>query len=137
MQAVKTCASARLDGQPCQAKSLPGEAFCWAHHPAYQERRREGQRRGGQAKATAARAAKAWAVAGREIPDDALPLILKALIVDVRAGAVEPAVAGAIANLAKVSLGLKSDLELEQRISALEDAARESRGPSPLRRFGA
>ena len=44
-------------------------------------------------------------------------------MIEVRAGLIEPAVAGAIATLAKTSVALTHDLELEGRLAALEEAA--------------
>ena len=44
-------------------------------------------------------------------------------MIDVRLGLVEPAVATAIATLAKTSVALSHDLELESRLAALERAA--------------
>jgi len=43
-------------------------------------------------------------------------------MIDVRLGLVEPAVAGAIATLAKTSVALAHDMELEARLAALEEA---------------
>ncbi len=44
-------------------------------------------------------------------------------MIDVRLGLVEPAVAGAIATLAKTSVALAHDMEIEARLAALERAA--------------
>jgi hypothetical protein len=52
-----------------------------------------------------------------------LPAILRACLLDVRLGKIEPSVASAIAALAKASVALSHDLELEARISALEAQA--------------
>ena len=48
--------------------------------------------------------------------------MLRATMVDVRAGIVEPGVAQALASLAKTSVALSHDLELVARIEALERA---------------
>jgi hypothetical protein len=48
--------------------------------------------------------------------------MLKACILRVASGQMEPAQASAIAGLAKASVQLSQDLELEQRIAALEAA---------------
>ncbi len=117
---VNLCTSTRTDGQPCTARALPESAYCFAHDPAVRQRRIEGNRRGGQAKSNAARAARQWAAIGREVPDEDLPAVIKALIFSVRSGAVEPAVATCIAGLAKTALQLHSDIDLERRIEALE-----------------
>ena len=72
-----------------------------------------------------------WAAAGREIKGEDLPAMLRAAILDVRVGKIEPAVATAIATLAKTSVAITVDIDLERRIEALE---RESGQPSPIRR---
>lgn len=123
MDDTNTCHSLRADGTPCKGKALPGSAFCFAHDPAYEERRQEGQRRGGKNKSNAARVAKQWAAVGREIDPDDLPAILRAMIVQVRMGSIEPAYANAIAALAKTSVAITVDIDLERRIEALEGAA--------------
>ncbi len=72
---------------------------------------------------------------GDQIRQDDLPSILRATILDVRAGKIEPSVASAIATLAKTSVALSHDLELEQRIAALE-AVIERRDAPNVRRIG-
>jgi hypothetical protein len=59
---------------------------------------------------------------------------LRAAIIDVREGRLEPAVASAIAGLAKTAVQLTADLEMEQRIAALEAAAGVNQ-PGSLRRI--
>lgn len=123
MATVKKCTHLKLDHTPCKGNTLPNSTFCWVHDPRYAEARKAGQRRGGKNKSNVARAARQWAAIGREIPDDDLPAMLKAAIIDVKAGRIEPSVASAIANLAKTAVSLRGDLELETRIAALEEAA--------------
>lgn len=130
----RQCTATTQAGPRCRADALPGEALCFTHSPTVRAQREESRRRGGRAKSNAARAAKLWVAAGRQIPDDDLPLIVKALIVDVREGRVEPGTATAIANLAKVAVSLHGDLELERRLQALEEAASANR-PSNVRRM--
>ncbi len=134
MDDVKKCTSSRADGEPCKGDALPGEAFCFAHHPGMQERRRDGQRRGGKNKSNVARAARQWAAIGQQIPDADLPNLLKATILDVRAGRVEPNVATAIAGLAKVAVQLHGDLDIERRLTDLEAATNAPDGRRSLRR---
>lgn len=134
MHDVKKCTSARADGQPCKAKALPGEAVCWAHHPGMAERRREGQRRGGQMKGNLRRAARQWAAAGQVIENDDLPAMLRAAMLDLRIGRIEPAVATALATLAKASVAITVDIDLEKRIEALEADAASRHLSQPFRR---
>lgn len=128
------CTGTTKQGQRCRGQALPGEGLCFAHSPNVAAHRDESRRRGGQNKANAQRAAKQWAAIGRQIPDEDLPAVVKALILSVRAGTVEPAVATCIANLAKVALQLHGDIELEARVQALEAAAAEQQ--PRLRRVG-
>ncbi len=55
--------------------------------------------------------------------DSLTTAILRATLLDVRSGAVEPGVAQAIAALAKASVALSHDLELDERLAVLERAA--------------
>lgn len=122
MAPVKKCTSLRADGQPCQADALPGKTVCFAHDPSMQERRKAGARKGGINKGNAARVAKQWAAAGHAISSEDLPALVRAAILDVRYGRITPSVATAIAQLARTSLQLEHDIELEARIAALEAA---------------
>ena len=134
MDDSKTYTSLRADGAPCKGNALPGSSFCFAHDPAYQERRQEGQRLGGRNTSNAARTAKQWAATGQEIDASELPAILRAMIVDVHRGRIKPSVATAIANLAKVSVSITVDVDLKRRIEALEEAT--GHHPGQLRRVG-
>jgi hypothetical protein len=80
-------------------------------------------RKGGEARSAVRRAARLWAAKGDEIDQADLPAMLRSTMIDVRLGLVEPAVAGAIATLAKTSVALAHDLEIEGRLAALEEAA--------------
>jgi len=79
-------------------------------------------RKGGEARSAVRRAARLWADKGEQIEPANLPAMLRATMVDVRVGTIEPAVATAIATLAKTSVALSHDLELVARIEALERA---------------
>lgn len=94
-----------------------------AHHPAYRERRAAGSRRGGEGKASARRAARAWAAAGDAIDSSDLPSLLRGAMLMVRDGDMTPGEATAIAALARASVSILETVELEQRIDALESAA--------------
>ncbi len=129
----RQCTAPTQAGPRCRADALPGEDLCFTHSPRVKAERADARRRGGQAKSNAARAAKMWAAVGREIPDSDLPALLKAAMLDVRAGKIEPAVATALATLAKAAVQLHADIELEHRIEVLErDAGQQS---SSIRRI--
>ena len=129
------CTSSTKTGEPCQAFALPGAVVCWSHHPDNQREVKEAQRRGGTNRSAARRAAKAWAAAGKQIRPQELPDLLRGCILRVATGQMEPAQASAIATLAKVSLQLTTEIELESRIAALEQAAGLSQPISNIRRI--
>ncbi len=128
------CTASRANGQPCRAFALPGEGVCWSHLPGNAEAVKQAQRRGGENRSAARRAAKLWAATGNAVNQDDLPAMLRAAILDVRVGKIEPSVASAIATLAKTSVSLAHDLELEGRIAALE-AVIERRDTPKIRRI--
>jgi hypothetical protein len=105
-----------------------------AHDPARREAQREASRRGGEARANAKRAARQWAVIGEQVEPDQLPAMLRALMLSVKAGTVEPAQATAIATLAKTSVSITNEIDLEVRIRQLEAAAGVL--PANVRRIG-
>lgn len=120
---VGRCPSLTTEGKPCKGTPLPGRPYCLAHDPEAADRRAEGNRKGGEARANARRAAKQWAAIGEQIDAEHLPAILRACMLSVKAGTLEPARATAIAGLAKASISITNELTLEERIRALEEAA--------------
>jgi hypothetical protein len=131
----RRCSATRADGQPCQARAVPDADLCFAHHPDYRTRHKAGQRKGGRAKSTQARAARQWAAVGREIEPSDLPAMLRAAIAAVWEGRLEPSQASAIATLAKTSVAITNEIELEERIAALEQAAGIEQTSRSLRRI--
>ncbi len=134
MRLQETCRAPTQNGEPCRSFAISDRGFCVSHDPDYLARKREGSRRGGEARANARRAARQWAAIGEQLTAADLPAILRACMFSVKAGTLEPSQAQAIAALAKTSVSIASDLELEQRITALEEAASLTRKPTPLRR---
>ena len=116
------CTGTTRAGTPCGSFAV-ADSLCQAHHPDRAEAHREATRRGGEARSATRRAARLWAAKGDEIAQADLPAMLRSTMIDVRLGLVEPAVAGAIATLAKTSVALAHDMELEGRLAALEEAA--------------
>ncbi len=136
MRRQEKCSAPTQSGEPCKSFAVSSRGLCVSHDPEYQARKQEGSRRGGEAKANARRAARAWAATGEQVRQEDLPAILRACLLDVRLGKIEPAVAGAIATLAKASVSLSAELELEARISALEASVGVNQPGSNIRRFG-
>ncbi len=122
------CNALTKAGRPCKGRLLPGRPYCMSHDPEHADQRAEGQRKGGEARANARRAAKVWTTLGEQMTPDQLPAILRACMFSVKSGTMEPAQATAIANLAKTSVSITNEIELEARISALERAAGVNQG---------
>lgn len=132
---VGKCNAVTAAGKQCKGKVLPDRAYCMAHDPEYADRRAEGQRKGGEARANAKRAAKQWAAIGEQITPEQLPAMLRACMISVKAGTLEPAQATAIAALAKTSVSLIQDLDHEARIRALEESQGMMNQPANVRRI--
>jgi len=116
------CTGTTRADAPCRSFAV-ADGLCQAHNPARAEAHREATRRGGEARSATRRAARLWAAKGDEIAQADLPAMLRSTMIDVRLGLVEPAVATAIATLAKTSVALAHDMEIELRIAALERVA--------------
>jgi hypothetical protein len=135
MARQERCTAPTQSGEPCKSFAISERGFCVSHDPEYQARKHEGSRRGGEAKANARRAAKQWAAIGREIDQADLPAVLRAAIAAVWEGPLEPSQASAIATLAKTSVAITNEIELEARIAALEAAAGIDQTPGTMRRI--
>lgn len=127
------CRATKADGTVCRSFAVSDAGWCVSHDPARQEANRESSRRGGENRSAYRRAARQWAAAGREIDQDDLPAFLRAAVIDVRAGKIEPSVASALATLAKAAVSISNEIELEQWIAMLEVKAGLNQGTS-LRR---
>lgn len=119
MDEPRRCTATRRDGTPCAAPPSAVDAatgFCWAHDPAKREARREARAKGGRQRATSARAEKL-------LPSHMRPVLgaVLAAIRDVRAGAITPAQASAIASLASAAVKVYQVGILEERVAQLEE----------------
>jgi hypothetical protein len=47
---VSVCGGTKQDGEPCTASTIPGEQWCYHHHPDYAEERKQSARRAATAK---------------------------------------------------------------------------------------
>ena len=124
---VSICSATKRDGNPCTLPANGPEGLCWAHDPKNAERRRRGQSRGGRNKPS------------RELAE------IKRRLSDLADGVLEgrqdkgvAAVASQVLNvyLRAVSVELKAreQLELIERLEALEEALERNKGGS---RWGA
>lgn len=130
----RKCSQLKASGKPCGGNALTGKAYCWSHDPDLAEQRAERARRGGEQRSNARRAAKQWAAIGEQVSASDLPAILKACLFSVKSGAMEPAQASAITGLAKAAISITNEIELEKRLTALEQAAGIAQ-PTPIRRI--
>jgi hypothetical protein len=121
------CTATKRDGRPCTLPSNGPEGLCWAHDPKNAERRRRGQSRGGKNKPSKELAAIKQRLSN--LAEDVL---------DERTDKGVAAVASQVLNvyLRAVSVELKAreQLELVERLEALEAALEQKKGD---RRWGA
>jgi hypothetical protein len=109
------CSSARVDGTPCKARSLPGRSHCFAHDAAQKAARDAGRLAGGKNKATNRRLDKLT-------PASLRPVLatLYAALDGLEDGSLEPRVAVAMASVASVIVKVHDASEAEARLAALE-----------------
>jgi hypothetical protein len=120
------CPITRRDGQQC--RGTPRQSgYCWAHDPGTIEARREARTKGGFGKSKAARAQKL-------LPQDLqiMDEVLSSAISAVYCGSMSPsqgsaiaALAGARVRLREVALKLAQEVELREKVSALEERINE------------
>jgi hypothetical protein len=118
------CAAIKPNGERCKVEAIPDAEWCWSHHPDYEEARRRRASRGGKR-------------GGRGRPQAELSTIkerLSELADDVLEGKVDKgaaAVAGQLLNtyLRAISVELKAreQLELIERLEALEAAVEQAK----------
>lgn len=128
------CPAITKSGSACQGMVSPGRVYCISHDPERREELQANARKGGAAKATARRAAKAWAALGAEVSDHDLNSILKSCMFSVKAGKMTPSEANAIAALARTAITIRNEVDLAERIAALEETI--NARPGNLRKIG-
>jgi len=114
---VSICKATKRNGEPCTLPANGKQGYCWAHDPATAEQRKRRASRGGRAKARA------------ELPQ--LKTLLSDLTEQVLSGET-PAGVAAVANqlintrlrAIEVERKIREADEIEERITALEDLAR-------------
>ncbi len=112
-----SCSGIKADGGRCKAQAITGSEWCFNHHPAYEEQRRQRASRGGKR-------------GGRGRPQAELTDIkdrLRVMVEDVRTGAMDradAAVCGQLYNTliraVSVELRVREMLEFEERLEELE-----------------
>lgn len=118
------CGAIKANGERCKADAMPGEEWCYSHHPNHTEERRRRASRGGKA-------------GGRGRPNGELreiKALCEGLTGRVLAGEVPPGVAAVANQLVNTRLRaveqerkVKETEELERRIEALEQRTENGR----------
>jgi predicted RNA-binding Zn ribbon-like protein len=122
---MNRCLGTKRDNSPCTVSVEPPQTYCWWHDPANADARKQAAARGGKR-------------AGRGRPQAELSDIkrrLSDLADDVLAGGVDKgvaAVASQILNVylraVSVELSVREQLELVERLEALEEATEQEKG---------
>jgi hypothetical protein len=121
------CTATKRDGSPCTLPSTGPSGLCWAHDPKNAERRRRGQSRGGKNKPSRELAGIKQRLS--DLADDVL-----ADKVDKGVAAVASQVLNVYLRAVSVELKAREQLELIERLEALEETLGERKGE---RRYGA
>ena len=110
------CTATKKNGEPCTLPASSSSGLCWAHDPRNAEARRAGASRGGRGNSETRGIKK----------------LMDTLTTKVLAGEVEPSISHAVVALQNIKircveleLKLKDQLELTERIEALEQAEEE------------
>jgi hypothetical protein len=119
-----SCEAKTKDGGPCRASPLPGRRWCFNHDPARAKAQAVARRRGGEA--TRAKMAR------RTVADNGAALALGSnrdlvaflgiVIHEVRTGKLDAKIGGVLGNLANVLARVLSNVEVVQRVEAIEAA---------------
>jgi hypothetical protein len=117
MERDSACRATRKDGSPCRSEIVLASGYCPMHDPARREQVAAARAKGGQQKATAARAAKLVPVVLRPVLDGLLEVFE-----EVKAGQRDPRTATALATIAGAIVEVYQVGTLEERVTALEAA---------------
>jgi len=113
------CRAVSKSGKPCGAAVVAVSGMCAWHAPEWAERRRVWSAKGGTARSNQARAKKQLPAGVLTI--DQLRGVVGITIAKVLAGTTEPAVANAIANLARAYGSLSEAAKAEELAARLDE----------------
>jgi hypothetical protein len=112
---MNVCRATKANGEPCTLPANGQQGLCWAHDPANREKRRRTASRGGKAKAN------------RDLAD--VKTRLRQLAENVLAGDVDKGVGAVVSTIwgvylraVSTELAVREQLELVERLEALEEA---------------
>lgn len=115
------CTGITKAGKRCQARALPGSAYCVAHSPdVSDEQRRAWRAKGGAHSAKKIRARKN--LPGEILTSDELAAWLSIVFRKLIVGQIDPPIATAAANLARTMTEINRAAEVQARIDELEAA---------------
>ena len=127
---MNICSATKANGEPCTVPANGQHGLCWAHDPANREKRRRTASRGGKAKAN-----KELADTKREV---------RTIIAGVLSGRVDRNVGSVcfqgyrtLLQAITTELAVKEQLELTERLEALEEALERNQAKPGARRWGA
>ena len=127
---MNICSATKANGEPCTVPANGQHGLCWAHDPANREKRRRTASRGGKAKAN-----KELADTKREV---------RTIIAGVLSGRVDRNVGSVcfqgyrtLLQAITTELAVKEQLELTERLEALEEALERNQAQPGARRWGA
>jgi hypothetical protein len=128
---MSRCAAIKPNGERCKVEAIADAEWCWSHHPDYQQARRrratKGGKRGGRGRPQAELAGIKQRLS--ELADDVLEGKQ-----DKGVAAVASQVLNVYLRAVSVELKAREQLELIERLEALEEALDQRKGGS---RFGA
>ena len=111
---ASTCTATKRDGSPCTLPSYGSDGLCWAHDPKNAERRRRGQSRGGKTKPSKELVGIKQRLS--DLADDVLEGRQ-----DKGVAAVASQVLNVYLRAVSVELKVNEQLELTERLEALEE----------------
>jgi predicted urease superfamily metal-dependent hydrolase len=110
------CAHIKANKERCGGYAVSKSKYCFAHDPAQASKRRNAQRKGGEAGRVATLPESSLSV--RKMSD--VLELMETTINDVRTGRLDVKVANAIGYLANVSVKVIQQTDIEARLEALE-----------------
>ena len=127
------CALIKGNGEQCKGYAVSGSKYCFAHDPAQETKRKQAQRKGGEAGRVATLPESSLSIRNMS---DVLELI-ELTINDVRTGRLDVKVANAVGYLANVSVKVIQQTDIEARLDALESVLEPERATMIQRRRAA
>lgn len=118
---MNVCQATKANGEACTLPATGRQGLCWAHDPANREQRRRTASRGGKSRAN--RDLLDVKARLRQLAEDVL-----AGRVDKGRGAVVSTIWGVYLRAVSTELAVKEQLELIERLEALEGALERQKG---------